>query len=81
MSSELAPEEGSASEPMPFAIDLLGPLDACRAVASHPIDLPGGREAFRHWQVTGRSGSTAVGLNLSFAPGQAGTVGSASSSY
>ena len=34
MSSELAPEEGSASEPMPFAIDLLAGVEILLTIAA-----------------------------------------------
>lgn len=54
-----------------FAIDLLGPLEEVQAIVGHPIALPGGRHAFRHWHVGGRKGAASVALNLSFAPGQA----------
>ena len=54
-----------------FAIDLLGQPDEVAAVASHPIDLPGGSRVFRHWNVMAGKGATSLALNLSVAPGQA----------
>jgi predicted dehydrogenase/nucleoside-diphosphate-sugar epimerase len=52
-----------------YVIDLVGPLDALRAVASHPLDLPGDQRVWRHWQAIGQRGRTAVTLDLSLAPG------------
>ena len=53
-----------------FATDLVGPLDDLTAVASFGIELPGAQHVYRHWNVIGRHGNTAVALNLSVAPGQ-----------
>ena len=53
-----------------FASDLLGPLDEIRAVAAHPLELPGRQRVFRHWNAIGARGSTSVALNISVTPGQ-----------
>ena len=53
-----------------FATDLLGPLDEIRAVAAHPVELPGRQRVFRHWNAIGARGSTSVSLNISVTPGQ-----------
>jgi nucleoside-diphosphate-sugar epimerase len=52
-----------------FVVDLVGPLDALQAIASHPLDLPAEQRVWRHWQAIGQRGRTAVTLDLSFAPG------------
>ena len=54
-----------------FVVDLVGPLDNVNAVASHPIDLPGGLRVLRHWNIIGSRGPTGVSVNLSVVPGQA----------
>jgi nucleoside-diphosphate-sugar epimerase/predicted dehydrogenase len=53
-----------------FSVDLLGPLDEVSAVASHPIEIPGGRRVYRHWNAIGRRGNSSMSLNLSVTPGQ-----------
>ena len=53
-----------------FAMDLLGPLDDLKAVAGHPIELPGSQRVFRHWNAIGRQGIASISLNISVAPGQ-----------
>lgn len=53
-----------------FAVDLLGPLDELKAIASHGVELPGQQHVFRHWNAVGSRGGSSVSLNLSVAPGQ-----------
>ncbi|MCP3730822.1 NAD-dependent epimerase/dehydratase family protein [Sphingomonas sp. MG17] len=67
-----------------FVLDLLGDVEIVNAHVGRPIDLPGGRRAWRHWHALGESGSASVGLNLSLSAGHAdrsitlrGTAGSA----
>ena len=52
-----------------FVVALVGRLDALRADVSHPIDLPNGVRVFRHWQVYGTKGPTAVDITLSVTAG------------
>jgi predicted dehydrogenase/nucleoside-diphosphate-sugar epimerase len=52
-----------------FVIDLLGPVDVLNTHVSRPIDVPGGKRVYRHWQVQAVTGDTAIDLNLSVSPG------------
>lgn len=54
-----------------FVLDLAGDLDVEAAVTSRPASLPGGKTAYRHWQVAGHAGRTAVSITLSLTPGYA----------
>jgi nucleoside-diphosphate-sugar epimerase len=54
-----------------FVMDLVGRLDEVHARPSCPLELPEGRQVYRHWQVCGRKGPTAVNLLLSVVPGAA----------
>lgn len=54
-----------------FAVDLAGPVAVKAAVSALPLDLPTGRQAFRHWSMIGEAGRAAVTLSLSTVPGQA----------
>lgn len=69
----LAAPENLVSELFPhliaFAIDAVGPMEEIRASAGHPIELPGGGVAFRHWTVSARSGRAQIQLNFSVASG------------
>ena len=53
-----------------FVIDLVGPVKAIAGHAGSPIDLPGGRRVYRHWNLIGEAGRSSVVLNLSVTPGQ-----------
>ncbi len=52
-----------------FVVDLVGPLDDLQVLPSGPLALPGGKTAFRHWQIAGQRGATAVSMTVSFAQG------------
>ncbi len=52
-----------------FVVDLVGPLDNLQVLPSCPLVLPGGKTAFRHWQLVGQHGATAVSMTVSFAQG------------
>lgn len=53
-----------------FVLDLVGPPEELRALASQPLDLPGRQRVFRHWNAVGSAGGSSFSLNLSLAPGQ-----------
>jgi predicted dehydrogenase len=53
-----------------FLVDLAGPVAVKAAVAGHPLMLPTGRQAFRHWSMIGEADRAAVTLSLSTVPGQ-----------
>jgi predicted dehydrogenase len=57
--------------PVAFLLDLAGSLAEPRVGASRPLDLPGGMRTYRHWQVQGHAGDTAVSMTLSVTPGPA----------
>jgi predicted dehydrogenase/nucleoside-diphosphate-sugar epimerase len=50
-------------------LDLVGPLEITCVQASNPVTLPGGRKFYRRWRALAGSGSLAVSLSFSFAPG------------
>lgn len=53
-----------------FAVDLLGDCDSLQAMAGHPLDLPSGVRAWRHWSIVGDCGTARMTLNLSLAAGE-----------
>jgi nucleoside-diphosphate-sugar epimerase/predicted dehydrogenase len=52
-----------------FMLDLAGPLELTSVRVGNPVNLPGGCRFYRRWQVDAGTGSTAVTLEISFAPG------------
>ena len=52
-----------------FVVDLVGEPTIEAAVASRPLQLPGGKTAYRHWQIICRKGPTVMALSLSANPG------------
>jgi predicted dehydrogenase/nucleoside-diphosphate-sugar epimerase len=53
-----------------FAVDLLGECGSLQAMAGHPVDLPSGARAWRHWSIVGECGAAGMALNLSLAAGE-----------
>ncbi len=53
-----------------FAVDLAGPPDHVRAVASQPVDLPGNQRVYRHWSAVLSCAHVTCTINLSVAPGE-----------
>jgi nucleoside-diphosphate-sugar epimerase/predicted dehydrogenase len=50
-------------------LDLTGPLEIASALASNPLDLPGGVRFYRRWRIEAGGGPVGVSLHFSFAPG------------
>jgi predicted dehydrogenase/nucleoside-diphosphate-sugar epimerase len=50
-------------------LDLVGPLEITDVRASNPLTLQGGQEFFRRWSIDLGTGTVAVSLRMSFAPG------------
>lgn len=52
-------------------IDLAGDVEFDAVVTSRSLTLPGGKTAYRHWQVVGHAGNAAIAVALSLTPGYA----------
>lgn len=54
-----------------FVIDLIGLPEVTCAVAGNPLDLPGGRTAYRQWTAVGRADHATAVLSISISGGHA----------